>query len=243
METSTIHQADEGREEEWVEWAESQQWVESQHGSGVVFNVYFSVVKFWLSSHIWLFRLVSSQLIDASCRQRAWQRQQASFSRGMSFCLYASRSGANKKSPLLARGVAFGCWNARQWALAKRVLGIRCYGNLPFRPPFVAVDRRIKEMVGHFNAVKHPQDTNNHSYCIEEVSSLYKRTVSDLLHRTWATVAECSRSGYCCNPSNHSYHAIEDSVLTLSPLTGRTVSDLFHMTRATVAECSRSSYC
>ncbi|TNN74886.1 hypothetical protein EYF80_014986 [Liparis tanakae] len=40
-----------------------------------VFNVYFSVVKFWLSSHIWLFRLVSSQLIsqliDASCRQHA----------------------------------------------------------------------------------------------------------------------------------------------------------------------------
>ncbi|TNN61870.1 hypothetical protein EYF80_027886 [Liparis tanakae] len=39
-----------------------------------VFNVYFSVVKFWLSSHIWLFLLVSSQLIsqliDASCRQR-----------------------------------------------------------------------------------------------------------------------------------------------------------------------------
>ncbi|TNN84409.1 hypothetical protein EYF80_005402 [Liparis tanakae] len=35
-----------------------------------VFNVYFSVVKFWLSSHICLFRLVSSQLIDASCRQR-----------------------------------------------------------------------------------------------------------------------------------------------------------------------------
>ncbi|TNN77922.1 hypothetical protein EYF80_011845 [Liparis tanakae] len=32
-----------------------------------------------------------SQLIDASCRQRAWQPQRASFSRGMSFCLYASR--------------------------------------------------------------------------------------------------------------------------------------------------------
>ncbi|TNN83289.1 hypothetical protein EYF80_006270 [Liparis tanakae] len=46
-----------------------------------VFNVYFSVVKFWLSSHIWLFRLVSSQLIsqliDARCRQRAWQPQRA----------------------------------------------------------------------------------------------------------------------------------------------------------------------
>ncbi|TNN52245.1 hypothetical protein EYF80_037549 [Liparis tanakae] len=41
-----------------------------------VFNVYFSVVNFWLSSHIWLFRLVSSQLIsqliDACCRQHAW---------------------------------------------------------------------------------------------------------------------------------------------------------------------------
>ncbi|TNN68337.1 Centrosomal protein [Liparis tanakae] len=46
-----------------------------------VFNVYFSVVNSWLSSHIWLFRLVSSQLIsqliDASCRQRAWQPQRA----------------------------------------------------------------------------------------------------------------------------------------------------------------------
>ncbi|TNN77166.1 hypothetical protein EYF80_012635 [Liparis tanakae] len=46
-----------------------------------VFNVYFSVVKFWLSSHIWLFRLVSaqliSQLIDARCRQRTWQPQRA----------------------------------------------------------------------------------------------------------------------------------------------------------------------
>ncbi|TNN64307.1 Leucine-rich PPR motif-containing protein, mitochondrial [Liparis tanakae] len=46
-----------------------------------VFNVYFSVVKSWLSSHIWLFRLVSSQLIsqliDACCRQRAWQPQRA----------------------------------------------------------------------------------------------------------------------------------------------------------------------
>ncbi|TNN58004.1 Tripeptidyl-peptidase 2 [Liparis tanakae] len=45
-----------------------------------VFNVYFSVVNSWLSSHIWLFRLVSSQLIsqliDASCRQRAWQPQE-----------------------------------------------------------------------------------------------------------------------------------------------------------------------
>ncbi|TNN80792.1 hypothetical protein EYF80_009026 [Liparis tanakae] len=41
-----------------------------------------------------------SQLIDARCRQRAWQPQRASFSRGMSFCLYASRSGANKKSPV-----------------------------------------------------------------------------------------------------------------------------------------------
>ncbi|TNN48005.1 5-hydroxytryptamine receptor 1B [Liparis tanakae] len=30
-----------------------------------VFNVYFSVVNFWLSSHIWLFRLVSSQLIGS----------------------------------------------------------------------------------------------------------------------------------------------------------------------------------
>ncbi|TNN74347.1 O-acetyl-ADP-ribose deacetylase MACROD2 [Liparis tanakae] len=39
-----------------------------------VFNVYFSVVKFWLSSHIWLFRLVSSH----------WQPQRASFSRGIS---------------------------------------------------------------------------------------------------------------------------------------------------------------
>ncbi|TNN23502.1 Sodium- and chloride-dependent betaine transporter [Liparis tanakae] len=46
-----------------------------------VFNVYFSVVNFWLSSHIWLFRLVPSQLIsqliDARCRQRAWQPQRA----------------------------------------------------------------------------------------------------------------------------------------------------------------------
>ncbi|TNN34362.1 hypothetical protein EYF80_055475 [Liparis tanakae] len=46
-----------------------------------IFNVYFSVVKFRLSSHIWLFRLVSSQLIsqliDARCRQRAWQPQRA----------------------------------------------------------------------------------------------------------------------------------------------------------------------
>ncbi|TNN66198.1 hypothetical protein EYF80_023537 [Liparis tanakae] len=36
---------------------------------GPVFNVYFSVVNFWLSSHIWQFRLVSSQLIEARCRQ------------------------------------------------------------------------------------------------------------------------------------------------------------------------------
>ncbi|TNN47155.1 Popeye domain-containing protein 2 [Liparis tanakae] len=42
-----------------------------------VFNVYFSVVNSWLSSHIWLFRLVIEQLIDASCRQRAWQPQRA----------------------------------------------------------------------------------------------------------------------------------------------------------------------
>ncbi|TNN79047.1 hypothetical protein EYF80_010726 [Liparis tanakae] len=73
-------------------------------GEWQVFNVYFSVVKFRLSSHICLFRLVRSQLIsqliDASCRQHAWQPQRASFSRGMSFCLYASRSGANKKSPV-----------------------------------------------------------------------------------------------------------------------------------------------
>ncbi|TNN77816.1 hypothetical protein EYF80_011873 [Liparis tanakae] len=33
-----------------------------------VFNVYFSVVNFWLSSHIWLFRLVSSQLIGSAPR-------------------------------------------------------------------------------------------------------------------------------------------------------------------------------
>ncbi|TNN62578.1 hypothetical protein EYF80_027177 [Liparis tanakae] len=33
-----------------------------------VFNVYFSVVNFWLSSHIWLFRLVSSQLIGSASR-------------------------------------------------------------------------------------------------------------------------------------------------------------------------------
>ncbi|TNN88086.1 hypothetical protein EYF80_001667 [Liparis tanakae] len=33
-----------------------------------VFNVYFSVVNFWLSSHIWLFRLVSSQLIGSESR-------------------------------------------------------------------------------------------------------------------------------------------------------------------------------
>ncbi|TNN61672.1 ADAMTS-like protein 3 [Liparis tanakae] len=64
--------------------------------SNMVFNVYFSVVNVWLSSHIWLFRLVISQLIYARCRQSAWQPQRASFSRGMSFCLYASRSGANK---------------------------------------------------------------------------------------------------------------------------------------------------
>ncbi|TNN64806.1 hypothetical protein EYF80_025001 [Liparis tanakae] len=33
-----------------------------------VFNVYFSVVNFSLSSHIWLFRLVSSQLIGSASR-------------------------------------------------------------------------------------------------------------------------------------------------------------------------------
>ncbi|TNN86388.1 hypothetical protein EYF80_003473 [Liparis tanakae] len=33
-----------------------------------VFNVYFSVVNLWLSSHIWLFRLVSSQLIGSASR-------------------------------------------------------------------------------------------------------------------------------------------------------------------------------
>ncbi|TNN47186.1 hypothetical protein EYF80_042611 [Liparis tanakae] len=52
----------------------------------LVFNV-------WLSSHIWLFRLVSSQLIDARCLD---QRQRASFSRSPVFptaaCLYESRS-------------------------------------------------------------------------------------------------------------------------------------------------------
>ncbi|TNN87577.1 hypothetical protein EYF80_002294 [Liparis tanakae] len=31
-----------------------------------VFNVYFSVVNLWLSSHIWLFRLVSSRLGSGS---------------------------------------------------------------------------------------------------------------------------------------------------------------------------------
>ncbi|TNN80747.1 hypothetical protein EYF80_008981 [Liparis tanakae] len=35
---------------------------------GTVFNVYFSVVNFWLSSHIWLFRLVSSQLMGSASR-------------------------------------------------------------------------------------------------------------------------------------------------------------------------------
>ncbi|TNN71290.1 hypothetical protein EYF80_018492 [Liparis tanakae] len=37
-------------------------------GEAEVFNVYFSVVNFWLSSHIWLFRLVSSQLIGSASR-------------------------------------------------------------------------------------------------------------------------------------------------------------------------------
>ncbi|TNN52706.1 hypothetical protein EYF80_037086 [Liparis tanakae] len=54
---------------------------ERKNVKGQVFNVYFSVVKSWLSRHIWLFRLVSSQLIeqliDAPCRQRAWQPQRA----------------------------------------------------------------------------------------------------------------------------------------------------------------------
>ncbi|TNN47190.1 hypothetical protein EYF80_042615 [Liparis tanakae] len=36
-------------------------------GRSAVFNVYFSVVNLWLSSHIWLFRLVSSQLNEARC--------------------------------------------------------------------------------------------------------------------------------------------------------------------------------
>ncbi|TNN59070.1 hypothetical protein EYF80_030704 [Liparis tanakae] len=44
----------------------------------LVFNVYFSVVNSWLSSHIWLFRLVSAQLIeqliDASSASRQPQR-------------------------------------------------------------------------------------------------------------------------------------------------------------------------
>ncbi|TNN79835.1 hypothetical protein EYF80_009872 [Liparis tanakae] len=39
----------------------------SQKNRNSVFNVYFSVVNLWLSSHIWLFRLVSSQLIEARC--------------------------------------------------------------------------------------------------------------------------------------------------------------------------------
>ncbi|TNN87835.1 hypothetical protein EYF80_001799 [Liparis tanakae] len=65
-----------------------------------VFNVYFSVVSFWLSSHIWLFRLVSSQLIDAALPAARIGSRSEPFSRGMSFCLYASRSGANKKSPV-----------------------------------------------------------------------------------------------------------------------------------------------
>ncbi|TNN69411.1 hypothetical protein EYF80_020412 [Liparis tanakae] len=36
-------------------------------GASTVFNVYFSVVNLWLSSHIWLFRLVISQLSEARC--------------------------------------------------------------------------------------------------------------------------------------------------------------------------------
>ncbi|TNN57917.1 hypothetical protein EYF80_031833 [Liparis tanakae] len=46
---------------------------DSQLKAGVVFNVYFSVVNSWLSSHIWLFRLVSSQLIGSASRSDpAW---------------------------------------------------------------------------------------------------------------------------------------------------------------------------
>ncbi|TNN70386.1 hypothetical protein EYF80_019412 [Liparis tanakae] len=37
METSTIHQADGGREEEW---AESQQWAELQQGSGAAASIF-----------------------------------------------------------------------------------------------------------------------------------------------------------------------------------------------------------
>ncbi|TNN58859.1 hypothetical protein EYF80_030932 [Liparis tanakae] len=62
----------------------------------LVFNVYFSVANSWLSSHIWLFRLVRAQLIeqliDAAAGSASRKPQRASFSRGMSFCLYASRN-------------------------------------------------------------------------------------------------------------------------------------------------------
>ncbi|TNN89052.1 Rab effector MyRIP [Liparis tanakae] len=77
----------------------------------------------------------------------------------------------------------------------------------------------------------------------------HRRTVSVLLQRTWATVAECSRSGYCCDPSSYSYRAVEASVRALPSIDGlspscstgpgpqRAVSVLSYRTWATVAEC------
>ncbi|TNN33763.1 Kalirin [Liparis tanakae] len=68
-----------------------------------VFNVYFSVVNLWLSSHIWLFRLVSSA---ARLGSGSEPRSAAAgvLHSSMSFCLYTSRSGANKKYFLLGTG-------------------------------------------------------------------------------------------------------------------------------------------
>ncbi|TNN67616.1 hypothetical protein EYF80_022185 [Liparis tanakae] len=74
-------------------YAHGEEDVEERRGRrrSTVFNV-------WLSSHIWLFRLVSSQLISQLIDARYRQRVLAAAA-SRSFCLYASRSGANKKSP------------------------------------------------------------------------------------------------------------------------------------------------
>ncbi|TNN84799.1 hypothetical protein EYF80_004844 [Liparis tanakae] len=60
--------------------------LQPRYGEQRVFNVYFSVVSFWLSNHIWLFRLVSSQLIsqliDAAAGSAPGSRSEP-FSRGI----------------------------------------------------------------------------------------------------------------------------------------------------------------
>ncbi|TNN41245.1 hypothetical protein EYF80_048580 [Liparis tanakae] len=65
METSTIHQADEGKEE-WAEsqqWVESQQWAESQLGHGIFGSIFYDLS---LAEHSDL------NMKELTCENREW---------------------------------------------------------------------------------------------------------------------------------------------------------------------------